>query len=292
LIEDVNSLPWPSRHKKYSSEEAVFTSRGCPYKCIFCASHGFWNGKVRFRSAESVVDEVFYLVKTYKPKEIVILDDLWIADKKRFKAIAEGLMQRNIPQRVTLRGFCRSSIVDEQTILLLKKINYRVLRFGGETGSDELLKAIKGRDISVSDHQRVIDLSYKHGMECGASFMFGVPGETREDIQKTIHFLERNKTKLKIMGFYLFNPIPGTILWQQLVESGLLPSDFKFESLQLDLSRKEFDWENVLYFNNDLIPLNEFRSLIDEIKGKYFLKSKIMIVFSAVKSRLRRKFLH
>lgn len=288
LIENINLLPWPFRHKKYSSDEAVFTSRGCPYKCTFCASHGFWNGKVRFRSAESVVDEIAYIVETYNPKEIVILDDLWIADKKRFKSIVDGLIQRNIPRKVTFRGFCRSSIVDEQTILLLKKINYRVLRFGGETGSEELLKSIKGNDISVSDHQRVIDLTYKHGMECGASFMFGIPGETKEDIEKTMHFLECNKGKLKIIGFYLFNPIPGTILWQQLEKKGLLPSPFKFEDLQLDLSRKDFDWGNVLYFNSDLIPLEEFRALMGEFRKKYYARNKFRIILSSVMSRLRR----
>lgn len=290
LIEDINLLPWPFRHKKYSSDEAIFTSRGCPYKCTFCASHGFWNGKVRFRSAESVVDEISYIVETHNPKEIAILDDLWIADKKRFRAIVDGLIQRNIPRKVTFRGFCRSSIVDEQTILLLKKINYRVLRFGGETGSDELLKSIKGNDISVSDHQRVIDLAYKHGMECGASFMFGVPGETKEDIKKTIQFLEYNKRKLKIIGFYLFNPIPGTIIWRQLEEKNFFTSEFKFENLQLDISGEKFDWEKLLYFNNDKIPLKEFRPLIEEIKKKYYVKSKAGIILSNVKFKLRKMF--
>lgn len=291
LIENIDVLPWPFRHIKYSSDEAIFTSRGCPYKCTFCASHGFWKGKVRFRSAKSVVDEIDYVVKTHNPKEIAILDDLWIADKARFKSIVEGLIKLEIPKKVTFRGFCRSSIVDEEIIFMFKKINYRILRFGGETGSDELLKAIKGKDISVSDHQRVIDLCYKHGMECGASFMFGVPGETWADIEKTINFLERNKGKLKIIGFYLFNPIPGTHLWQQLEDRNLLPLDFEFRNLQLDLSRKDFDWKNVLYFNNYSIPLEDFRVTMKEIKRKYYTKSIIINALSVLKYMWKRKFM-
>lgn len=288
LISDVDALPWPYRHKKYSTNEPIFTSRGCPFSCTFCASHKFWQGKTRFRSAQSVVDEISHIVETCNPKEIVILDDLWIADRKRFKRIVQLLIELGIPEKVTFRGFCRSSIVTEETILLLKKINYRVLRFGGETGSDVLLKSIKGNDISVADHQRVIDLSYKHDMECGASFMFGLPGETKSDIEKTVNFLEKNKHRLKIIGFYLFNPIPGTALWDQLAEKGEVSLDMRFSDYQLDLGRRDFDWDNLLYFNEEQIPLAEFRVLINEIKRKYYLKSPFVRCVTLLKRWVKK----
>lgn len=268
-IADIDALPWPLRHKFYSKEEAVFTSRGCPFRCTYCASQSFWRGKTRFRSADSVVDEIRHLVETYKPAEIVILDDLWMADRQRFKTIVNQLVELGIPKQVSFRGFCRSNIIDEETILLLKKLNYRFVRFGAETGSEELLKRIKGQAISVADHQRVVDLCHKHGLRCGASFMFGLPGETVEDLQKTIDFLRKNKKYFEIIGFYLFNPIPGTVLWEELERKGVVSEEFEFERLQLDLLNPDFSWDDILYFNSENIPLNEFRTIVTEIRKEF-----------------------
>ncbi len=268
-ITDIDSIPWPLRHKVYSSEEPIFTSRGCPFSCTFCASQKFWRGSTRFRSADSVVREIEQLVEQHQPKEIAILDDLWMADKPRFRNIVHQLVKLGIPQKVSFRGFCRSNIIDEEAILLFKDLNYRFVRFGAETGSERLLRKIKGTNISIEDHQRVIDLCRRHGLPCGASFMFGIPGETINDLQNTIHFLRRNKKHFKIIGFYLFNPIPGTILWEELEQKGLVSNDFKFDRLQLDLLKTKFSWDEVLYFNSDNIPLEIFRSIITNIRGEF-----------------------
>lgn len=269
LMADIDDLPWPYRHRSYSSQEPIFTSRGCPYKCTFCASHAFWKDNVRFRSAASVVDEIAYLVDAYGPEEIAILDDLWMAQKDRFREIVQRLVERRIPEKVKFNGFCRSNLVHEEDILLFKQMNYRFVRFGAETGSPRLLQRIKGRGISVSDHQRVIDLCFKHGIPCGASFMFGVPAETREDLDLTVQFLRKNKGKCRISGFYLCNPIPGTEMWRELSEKGKVTEFLRFERLQLDFLRPNFSWDNLLYFNEDKVPLREFRAIIENIRHEF-----------------------
>jgi len=269
IIDDIDAIPWPQRHQKYSKDEPIFTSRGCPYNCTFCASHTFWEDKFRLRSAESVIDEIAHIVETRKPDEIAIIDDLWMADKKRLLKIVEGLERRGIPQQVTFRGFCRSNMVYEQDILLLKRLDYRFVRFGAETGSQKLLTKIKGPGITVKDHQRVINLCDKHGLRCGASFMFGLPGETKKDLRKTIKFLRRNSGKCVVMGFYLFNPIPGTILWNELLKQKKLDDDLDLTSLQLDMTKPSFDWNRVLYFNQDNIDIDEFRDIVESIRSEF-----------------------
>lgn len=276
LIADIDELPWPYRHKCYSSQEPVFTSRGCPYRCAYCASHIFWRDTIRFRSAESVVEEITYLVEAYHPKEILILDDLWMANKKRFREIIEQLVERRIPQKVTFSGFCRSNLVSEEDILLFKRMNYRFVRFGAETGSESLLQRIKGKGISISDHQRVIDLCFKYGLPCAASFMFGVPGETREDLELTKKFLRKNRGKCHISGFYLCNPIPGTTIWDELVKKGKVTEELEFERLQLDFLKPNFTWDNILYFNEENVPLKEFKAIIEDIRREFIPQSKVV----------------
>ncbi len=269
LISDIDAIPWPYRHKEYSRDDPVFTSRGCPYNCTFCASHTFWEDKFRLRSAGSVIDEITHIVETRRPNEIAIIDDLWLADKKRLVQIVEGLEDRGIPERVTFRGFCRSNMIYERDILLFKRLNYRFVRFGAETASQKLLTRIKGPGITVKDHQRVINLCDKYGLRCGASFMFGLPGETKKDLCKTIKFLRKNAGKCEIMGFYLFNPIPGTTLWKQLLEQKKLDENLDLASLQLDMTKPGFDWDRVLYFNQDNMEINEFRDIVESIRGEF-----------------------
>jgi radical SAM superfamily enzyme YgiQ (UPF0313 family) len=273
LFPDIDLLPIPLRHRQYSDSFPIMTSRGCPYQCTYCASHKFWGDTVRLRSAESVVEEIEYGMEWYQPTEIYFLDDLWIAHKKRFHKIVDMLCARRIPDKVQFMGFCRSNLVYEEEILLLKKINYSILRFGGETGSEHLLQRLKGKNISLQDHQRVIDLCARHSLPCSASFMFGVPGETREDLERTVEFLHRNKGKLEISGFYLLNPIPGTPIWEELVAKGAVDDSLPFERYQIDFNNPNFSWDNILYFNHENVPLQEFQSIVESIREQFINQS-------------------
>ena len=264
FIKELDGLPRPLRHRRYSDDSGIFTSRGCPYRCTFCASHGHWGDAFRLRRAESVVSEIEELIEAEHPKEIVILDDLWMANKGRFREIVDRLYAKGIPGKVTFRGFCRSNLIQEEDILLLKRMNYRVIRFGAETGSESLLKRLKGKGISIADHQRVIDLSERHGMPCTASFMFGIPGETERDLKATIRFLLRNRGKLAIAGLYLFNPIPGTALWSELAREGLVSEHLPFGRLRIDMLKSNFPWEDPLYFNERKVPLSVLRRYVED----------------------------
>ncbi|MBW2045843.1 MAG: B12-binding domain-containing radical SAM protein [Deltaproteobacteria bacterium] len=269
LFNNLDLLPRPYIHRQYSKEVPIVTSRGCPYRCIFCASRTFWGDKYRLRSADSVVSEIDYLVNKYHPDRINILDDIWMFNKKRFQEIVDKLLKLKIPSKVSFVGFCRSSIIGEEEIALLKKLNYQYLRFGAETGSDILLKRLKGENIFIADHQRVIDLCQKYKIKCGASFMFGVPGETKEDLEMTINFLCKNRGKFIIMGFYFFNPIPGTEIWNWMEKRHMVSENFQFENLQIDFLKENFSWDDLLYFNQDCVSLSEFREFIEKIKAEF-----------------------
>ena len=95
-IQPLDGLPYPSRDLfNIDPDTYIFSSRGCPYRCSFCASTRLWNG-VRMFSAEYVVGEIQHLVDKYNVKNITIYDDLFSVNPKRVKRIIELLRERNI----------------------------------------------------------------------------------------------------------------------------------------------------------------------------------------------------
>jgi len=92
----------------------MFTSRGCPYSCVFCSSSAFWHG-ARFFSAEYVLDEIKELVAEYNTKYISLYDDLFIADKKRLKKIVQLIKKEKLDQEVSFGCLARANLVDEET---------------------------------------------------------------------------------------------------------------------------------------------------------------------------------
>src|SRR4030042_2649035 len=87
VIQNIDSIPFPSRDLlKIEGHTYMFTSRGCPYKCVFCASTRFWNN-VRFFSAGYVINEIRELAGRYNVKLISFYDDLFIADRQRLRDI-------------------------------------------------------------------------------------------------------------------------------------------------------------------------------------------------------------
>ena len=273
FVQDIDAFPFPYRHKIIKDKAPIFTSRGCAYRCSFCDAHIFWKNTYRLRSAESVITEIQMLVEEYQVRGIYITDDLWIADKKRFKKIVDELVRLGLPQKATFHGFVRSNLLFEEEIQLLKKINYRVIRFGAESASDRILQFLKGKNISVADHQRVIDLCAKYDIACTGSFMFGVPGERKEDIGATVNFLRKNKGRFALGGAYPFTPIPGTMLWNDLLRQRKICDEHSPECYPRDFLRDNFSWDNFLYLNEENIPFVEFKEIMDEFLAEFRVRT-------------------
>ncbi|WP_022664664.1 B12-binding domain-containing radical SAM protein [Desulfospira joergensenii] len=273
-IKDIDALSFPDRNiGKKARNVYLYTSRGCPYKCIFCASQNMW-GNVRFHSAERVISEIEFLVDEYQAQSILILDDLFFANKKRFYAIAEAVVNRKINEKIKFEAFIRSNLVSEELIKKAKGMGINTLKFGAETGSDSLLKKLKGDLISVKDHQKLIDLCSKYHIECYAPFIFGTPGETKADILMTRDFILKNKGQLTVHGFYHMTPYPGTSLWQYAQEQMLLPDKIDWKDMTMDFLNDKFDWDKIIYLNEKCIPLYEFKEMIDQLKIDLEFRSK------------------
>ena len=100
LIQNLDSIPFPKRDfydkSNYIFGEPLFTSRGCPFSCTFCASHLTWTRKVRYRSVENVINELKAIKIKFNAKRIRILDDTFILNKKWVMEFCNALKKNNM----------------------------------------------------------------------------------------------------------------------------------------------------------------------------------------------------
>jgi radical SAM superfamily enzyme YgiQ (UPF0313 family) len=227
LIHDLDTVPMPDRrlvsYRRYSSILAggklmttMMTSRGCPFKCIFCDRLG----KVfRPASAEYVVRELADCVEL-GVHEIFFHDDTFTVDKKRVLDICAMIREKG--WRLTMDCRSRVNTIDEELLVALKGAGLRRISFGVETGSAQILKRIK-KGITLEQARTAFGLARKHGIITLADFMIGHPDETVEDVKRTIRFAR--ELNPDYAQFSITTPYPATVLYQEAMDRGIIKGD-------------------------------------------------------------------
>lgn len=229
LRENLDEIPFPARHltpyQKYSSLMAkrspvttMFTSRGCPYKCIFC-DRPHLGKRFRARSANNVVDEIEQCV-SMGIREFLIYDDTFTIQRKRVVAICEEIKRRGLDVGWDIRA--RLNTVDEELARLMRSAGCERVHYGVEAGTDRVLKVLcKG--ITVDQARDAFRFTKRAGIATLAYFIIGSPTETSEEIRQTMRLareLDPDYVHITIM-----TPFPGTALYFQGLEQGVIERD-------------------------------------------------------------------
>ncbi len=210
---DLDTLPLPARHllplgryRALNLSISMTTSRGCPFKCIFCVGRKMVGARVRYRAPVKVVDEM-ELLAAYGFNQINLADDLFTANAGHCTAVCDEIMKRGL--KVKWTSFARVDTVSLTVLEKMKAAGCTAVSFGVETGSPAILKTIR-KGITLDQVVAAVKLCTQAGLQPHASFILGLPGETEQTLQETLAFGERLEALGVAYGFHLLAPFPGT----------------------------------------------------------------------------------
>lgn len=248
FVEDLDKLPFPARHllpmKKYFEIGEAFivtrkkpftpliTSRGCTAQCTFCPVHATWGGKWRARSAESVLDEIEHLVKTYGVREIHFDDDNLVLNKKRAQKVFQGIIDRKLDIVWTVPTGLALWAVDDDLLGLMRKSGCYKLYVAVESGDEHILHNVIQKPLNLKKIKPLVRTMRKLGMEVETFFVVGMPGETEESLQRTFRFAR--ELDADATHYFFANPMPGTKLWEICTENDYFVQGFSLEKIRVE----------------------------------------------------------
>ncbi|MCM2267579.1 MAG: B12-binding domain-containing radical SAM protein [Elusimicrobiales bacterium] len=251
LIEDLDSLPFPaydlmpmgrytlpaSRRMTSAPAASIVTSRGCPYGCYFCSHNGIFRGKVRFRSARNVLDEMKLLVRDYGVGEFLVWDDSFLMRGDRALELCR-LIKEELPG-ITWSCSSRADHMTPALAAALRAAGCRLVLFGVESGSEKILASIN-KGTRPEQVRAAVKACRENGLMSFCSFVIGTPDETEETVRETRRFAMELNPDFVI--FCIFAPLPGSHFFSEFVKDSRLDPD-------------RIDWDSYINLMSSRPPL-------------------------------------
>ena len=223
LIENLDDLPMPARHllkadlyqhslpgRGFVRYANLFTSRGCPFQCIFCSQHTMHGRKVRFHGVQRVIAELRDIVEGQGVQHVIMMDETLTLKRDRTLELCQAI--RDAGLNFTWEGWTHASTIDEEMLSCMKAAGLIRISFGIESGDPVILKRIK-KSVTLDQIREAYRIAARVGLETRGSAMLGHPGETRKTAWRTIKFV-RSIRECQQLYLNIACPYPGTELFE------------------------------------------------------------------------------
>jgi radical SAM superfamily enzyme YgiQ (UPF0313 family) len=224
------------------------------------------------------MEEITYLYNDYGVREIHILDDNFTMRRQYVKNFCQMLIDAKINISWCCPNGIRLDSLDEELVELMKRAGCHYISVGLESGSPRILKEMK-KGLRIENIREKIRMVRKSGLDINGFFILGYPGETVEDIRKTIDFAK--ELDLTRVAFFNFVPLPGTQCYNQLSENGEL---------------EELDWDEMFEayvpYSPNGISKPELKSLQRRAHFEFYLRPRILLrLILSIKNYVQLKFI-
>jgi len=235
--DDLDSYPYPAFDLLPRRDQiSVMTSRGCPFRCSYCASH-LLSGEFRSRSPLAVVDEIAFWNRRFGISNFSFYDDaLLIEPEERAIPMLEEILKRGLGCNFHCPNGLHLRDMDTPLASLMVRAGFRTIRFGFETASVRRQTNTGGKITNEETRDAIaclLEAGYR-GDDIGIYILCGLPGQSASEVRDSIGFVRSCGGRPVITEF---SPIPGTPIWKEAVEAS--PYDIEKEPL---------------YHNNTLLP--------------------------------------
>lgn len=230
---DLNLVDYGTRVNKYANGllprnfpfAVTVTSRGCPYRCIFCAASTTSGRKMRFRSADNLLDEMDVMYQA-GIREVMFFDDHFLANRGRAVKIMGGLIER----KYDLTWKCMNLAIwslDKELLEMMRNSGCYQMTMSLESGSQRVLDEVIKKPVKLSKACEILDMAKALDFETVVNFVIGFPGETWEEIRETFRLAE--SIGVDLVNFHIATPLPKTELMKLSLREGYLSEDFDIE---------------------------------------------------------------
>jgi radical SAM superfamily enzyme YgiQ (UPF0313 family) len=246
---------WGEYHGYYSMN--MVTTRGCPYHCNWCAKP-IWGQRYNSRSPENVAAEMKWLKENFAPDHIWFADDIFGLKPNWIEKFAELLLENHAT--IPFKSLNRADLITEKTALALAKAGCKTVWLGAESGSQKILDAMDKGD-KVEDIYQAAQLLRKNGIEVGFFLQFGYPGETWDDVQKTLKMVR--ECAPDDIGISVSYPLPGTKF---------------FERVKMELGEKQnwIDSDDLAMLYHGPFPQEFYRILHGRVHYEFRLRQALL----------------
>ncbi len=249
FIKDLDTLPFPAWHlfpyEKYSRNyeprtvtwgepqamPTVLTTRGCAGRCVFCSVHRTMGRKFRARRLDEVFREISFLIERYGIKKLMIIDDNFTHDRARAKEFCREFKRRGFDIEIhfmVLALWC----MDEELIDELVDIGCVSMGFAIESGVQDVLTKVVKKPLNLERAMEVLRYARKRGVHLTGTFVIGLPGETKEDIRRSL-YMANYSGLFDSREVYIATPLPGSELFERCRDEGLFAEGFSYDRVEV-----------------------------------------------------------